>query len=184
MKRNARRGSFSLDAKTDSDLFGLLTFTDKAEVFLRAKNGKQHNAACRDALYALEPQGITPDFDEISSFIRTRLRRRALLIFLTSLDDPVLAESFTRSMTLLAGPHLVLVNMIQPPGADPLFTRGGLTGLDDIYRHLGGHLQWHNLRELEKVLQHRGVSFRLLENEKLAAGVVTQYLGVKQRQLL
>ncbi len=171
-------------AERQGDLFGLLTFTDKAEVFLRAKNGKQHYAACRDALYALEPQGITPDFDEISSFIRTRLRRRALLIFLTSLDDPVLAESFTRSMTLLAGQHLVLVNMIKPPGADPLFTRGGLTGLDDIYRHLGGHLQWHNLRELEKVLQHRGVSFRLLENEKLAAGLVTQYLGVKQRQLL
>ena len=171
-------------AERQGDLFGLLTFTDKAEVFLRAKNGKQHYAACRDALYALEPQSITPDFDEICSFIRTRLRRRALLIILTSLDDPVLAESFTRSMTLLAGQHLVLVNMIKPPGADPLFARGDLTGLDDIYRHLGGHLQWHNLRELEKVLQHRGVSFRLLENEKLAAELVTQYLGVKQRQLI
>jgi uncharacterized protein (DUF58 family) len=171
-------------AERQGDLFGLLTFTDKAEVFLRAKNGKQHYAACRDALYTLEAQGVTPDFDEISSFIRTRLRRRALIIFLTSLDDPVLAESFTRNMALLAGQHLLLVNMIKPPGVDPLFVRGDVTGVDDIYRHLGGHLQWHNLRELEKVLQRRGVSFRLLENEKLAAELVAQYLGVKQRQLL
>ena len=171
-------------AEKQGDLFGLLTFTDKADTFLRAKNGKQHYAACRDALYTLEPQGIAPDFDEISSFIRTRLRRRALLIFLTSLDDPVLAESFVQNMTLLSGQHLVLVNMIKPPGVDLLFTHDDVEHLDDVYRHLGGHLRWHNLRELEKVLQRRGVSFRLLENEKLAADLVAQYLGVKQRQLI
>lgn len=171
-------------AEKQGDLFGLLTFTDKADTFLRARNGKQHYAACRDALYTLEPQGITPDFDEISSFIRTRLRRRALLIFLTSLDDPVLAESFVHNMTLLAGQHLVMVNMIKPPGVDPLFTRDDVGGIDDVYRHLGGHLQWHNLRELEKVLQRRGVSFKLVDNEKLTADLVAQYLGVKQRQLI
>jgi len=171
-------------AERQGDLFGLLTFTDKADTFLRAKNGNQHYAACRDALYTLEPQGITPDFDEISSFIRTRLRRRALLIFLTSLDDPVLAESFVRNMTLLAGQHLVLVNMIKPPGVEPLFTGGEAFHIDDVYGHLAGHLRWHNLRELEKVLQRRGVSFKLLENEKLAAELVAQYLGVKQRQLI
>jgi uncharacterized protein (DUF58 family) len=171
-------------AEKQGDLFGLLTFTDKADTFLRAKNGKQHYAACRDALYTLEPRSITPDFDEISSFIRMRLRRRALLIFLTSLDDPVLAESFVRNMALLAGQHLVLVNMIKPPGVDPLFTNGDVQHIDDVYRHLGGHLRWHNLRELEKVLQRRGVSFKLLENEKLAADLVAQYLGVKQRQLI
>ena len=171
-------------AEKQGDLFGLLTFTDKADTFLRAKNGKQHYAACRDALYTLEPRSITPDFDEISSFIRMRLRRRALLIFLTSLDDPVLAESFVQNMSLLSGQHLVLVNMIKPAGVDPLFTNGDVFQIDDVYRHLGGHLRWHNLRELEKVLQRRGVSFKLLENEKLAADLVGQYLGVKQRQLI
>lgn len=171
-------------AEQQGDLFGLITFTDQAQTFLRAKNGKAHYSACRDAIYTLEPQNITPDFDEISAFIRTRLRRRALLIFLTSLDDPVLAESFVRNMSLLAGQHLVLVNMIQPPDAAPLFTRPDVEGMDDLYRHLGGHLQWHSLREMEKVLQRRGVRFSLLENERLATELVSQYVGVKRRQLL
>ena len=171
-------------AEKHGDLCGLLTFTDKVETFLRARNGRQHYGACRDALYTLQAQNVTPDFDEICSFIRARLRRRALLIFLTSLDDPVLAESFIRNMTLLAGQHLVLVNMIKPPGMDPLFTRDDVTAIDDIYRHLGGHLRWHNLRELETVLKRRGIRFSLLENEKLAAQLVTQYLAVKQRQLI
>ncbi|MBK8000761.1 MAG: DUF58 domain-containing protein [Verrucomicrobia bacterium] len=171
-------------AEQQGDLFGLLTFTDQARTFLRAKNGKEHYAACRDAIYALEPENVTPDFDEIGSFIRTRLRRRALLIFLTSLEDPVLAESFIRNMSLLAGQHLVLVNMLKPDGADPLFTHPDVTDIDDVYRHLGGHLRWHGLRELEKVLQRRGVHFSLIENERLARELVTQYLNVKRRQLL
>ena len=171
-------------AEQQGDLFGLLTFSDRVETFLRAKNGKAHYATCRDAIYTLEPRPITPDFDEISAFLRTRLRRRALLVFLTSLDDPVLAESFIRNMALLSGQHLVLVNMIKPPDADPLFSRPDVNELDDIYRHLGGHLQWHRLRELEKVLQRRGVRFSLLANEHLASDLVSQYIGVKQRQLL
>ena len=51
-------------------------------------------------------------------------------------------------------------------------------------RHLGGHLLWHDLRELGKVLQRRGVQFSLLENERLSAQLISQYLSVKQRQLL
>jgi uncharacterized protein (DUF58 family) len=171
-------------AEKQGDLFGLITFADQVQTFLRAKNGKAHYSACRDAIYALEPQDASPDFDEISSFIRTRLRRRALLFILTSLDDPVLAESFVRNMALLAGQHLVLVNMIRPDGAGPLFSNADVEGIDDLYRHLGGHLRWHSLRELEKVLQRRGVRFSLLQNEQLASELVSQYVGVKQRQLL
>jgi uncharacterized protein (DUF58 family) len=171
-------------AEKQGDLFGLLTFTEQVGTFLRAKNGQQHYAACRDALYTLEAANVAPDFDEIISFIRTRLRRRALLMFLTSLDDPMLAESFTRNMALLAGQHLVMVNMILPPGVSPLFTRGDVTQLDDLYRHLGGHLQWHRLQELQRVLQYRGVRFSLLQNERMATELVSQYLGVKQRQLI
>ena len=171
-------------AEQQGDLFGLITFTDQVKTFLRARNGKSHYSACRDAIYTLEPENITPDFDEISAFIRTRLRRRALLIFLTSLEDPVLAESFVRNMGLLAGQHLVLVNMLKPEGSNPLFTQPDVAGIDDLYRHLGGHLQWHSLRELEKVLQRRGVHFAMLENEHLARELVTQYLTVKRRQLL
>ena len=110
-----------LAAEQQGDLFGLLTFTDKVEKFVRAKNGKSHYSACRDALYTLQPKIVTPDFDELCTFIRLRLRRRALLVFLTALDDPALAESFVRNMDLIRRQHLVLVNMLQPPGVKPLF---------------------------------------------------------------
>ncbi len=173
-----------LAAEQQGDFFGLLTFTNKVEKFVRAKNGQAHYNACRDALYTLEPKTVTPDFDELATFLRLRLRRRALLIFLTALDDPVLAESFVRNMELLRRQHLVLVNMVQPPEIAPLFSSAGTRTIDDLYRELGGHLQWQKLRELQKVLQRFGVQFTLLTNERLSADLVSQYLTVKQRQLL
>jgi len=173
-----------LAAEKQGDHFGLITFGDRVDKFVRAKNGKAHYSACRDALYTLEPRIVSPDFEELCTFIRLRLRRRALLVFLTALDDPLLADAFLRNLDLIRNQHLVLVNMLQPPGAVPLFTNPNVASLDALYQHLGGHLQWQRLRELGKVLQRRGVKFATLENERLSAEVVSQYLGVKQRQLL
>jgi uncharacterized protein (DUF58 family) len=173
-----------LAAEQQGDLFGLLTFSDKIGTFVRAKNGKAHYSACRDALYTLGSQIVTPDFDEVCSFIRLRLRRRALLVFLTSLDDPVVAESFVRNIDLIRHQHLILVNMLQPPDVAPVFTNPNVQTVDDLYQQLGGHLLWQKLRELEKTLQRRGVRFSLLANERLSAELVSQYLSVKQRQLI
>ncbi|MDB6111453.1 MAG: hypothetical protein JWR69_3203, partial [Pedosphaera sp.] len=173
-----------LAAEQQGDLFGLLTFSDKVGSFVRARNGSAHYNACRDSLYTLQPQVVTPDFDELCTFIRLRLRRRALLVFLTALDDPLLAASFAKNMELICRQHLVLVNMVQPPGIVPMFSRPDVASHNDLFRHLGGHMLWHDLRELEKVLKRRGVRFSLLENEKLSAQLVSQYLSVKQRQLL
>jgi uncharacterized protein (DUF58 family) len=173
-----------LAAEQQGDLFGLLTFSDRVERFVRAKNGKTHFSACRDALYTVEPKSVTPDFDELFAFLRLRLRRRALLVFLTALDDPLLAESFVRNLDLISHHHLVLVNMIQPPGVGPVFEGSEPDSIDDLYQHLGGHLLWEDLCELEKKLQRRGVKFSLLKDERLSLQLVQQYLNAKRRQAL
>jgi uncharacterized protein (DUF58 family) len=174
----------ALAAERQGDLFGMLTFSDRVQEFVRARNGQAHYSLCRDALYTLQPQIVTPDYDELFAFIRTRLRRRALLVFLTALDDPLLAESFARNAELVCRQHLLLVNMIQPSGVKPLFTNVNVARVDDLYRELGGHVQWQNLLELGKKLKQRGVQFSLVQNEKLSADVVSQYLNVKRRQLV
>jgi uncharacterized protein (DUF58 family) len=194
--RQAREGSTLLErfisaglvlgmaTEQQGDLFGLVTFSDRIEKFVRAGSGQSHYNLCRDALYTLQPRAATPDFDELAGFVRLRLRRRALLVFLTSLDDPVLAESFVRAMDLIRRQHVILVNMMRGPETAPLLSGPPVERLDDLYRQLGGHILWNNLRGLEKTLQRRGVGFSLLQNERLAAQLITQYLGVKRRQML
>jgi uncharacterized protein (DUF58 family) len=174
----------AMAAERQGDLFGLLTFDDKVRSFLKAKMGKAHFNVCRDALYMLQPQGVSPDFAELFTFIGTKIRRRALLVFLTHLDDPILADSFTQYIDLISRHHVILVNMLKPMVAKPLFTSETVSTVNDIYNDLGGHLLWRRMRETKKILQRSGVGFAMLDNENLCAELVSQYLTLKRRQVL
>jgi uncharacterized protein (DUF58 family) len=172
-----------LVARRQGDRFGLVTFGDRVRTFLRAGGGRGHFDACRDALYTLQAAPVSPDFDELGAFLRTRIRRRALLLFLTSLDDPLLAEGFLRSMAILGSQHLVVAAMLRPMGAEPLFGRP-VEDAEEVYGALAGHLAWEDLRHLGLLLRRRGVLFHTLTRDALCADLVSQYLAIKQRQLL
>lgn len=173
-----------LAAQKQGDLFGVVAFHRQIHTFVRARSGKAHYGACRDALYRLEPDSSNPDFDELCTFLRLKLRRRALLLVLTSLDDPVLAENFTKNIQIINRQHLVMVNMLRPAAAQPIFSNPQVASVDELYRELGGHALWHDLQELERALHHRGVHFSLVQHEKMCVELVSQYIGVKRRQLL
>lgn len=173
-----------LVAEKQGDLFGVVSYSDGVDRFVRARNGKEHYRSCREALHALQPSPVTPNFSELFSFIRLRLRRRALLIFLTDLDDPILAENLINAVPLVARQHLVLVNMIQPHGIGPVFSSPEARTTEDVYRDLAGHLRWQRLRGLEQMLQRQGVAFHLLPNAAFCPALVSQYMSVKRRQLL
>jgi uncharacterized protein (DUF58 family) len=174
----------ALAAERQGDLFGLLTFDDKVRSYFKAKTGKAHYNVCRDALYTLQPQSVSPDFTELFTFIGSKIRRRALLVFLTHLDDPILADSFTQYVDLISRRHVVLVNMFKPLVAKPLFSSESVSSINEIYSALGGHMLWLRLRETQKVLQRQGVGFNLLKNENLCTDLVSQYLTLKRRQIL
>lgn len=173
-----------LAAEQQGDLFGLITFSNRVETFIRARNGKAHYGACRDAIHALEPRTMNPDFEEVFTFLRLRQRRRALVVFLTALDDPGIADGFVDHVDLIARRHVVIANMLNPPGTARLFSREGVVSDDEIYDRLGGHIRWQGLCELGRVLHRRGVAFHTIENERLGAQLVSQYMNVKKRQLI
>ncbi|HRQ88796.1 MAG TPA: DUF58 domain-containing protein, partial [Bacteroidia bacterium] len=172
-------------AERQGDLFGFVSFADKEDRFIRAKNGKGHYNLVRDALYTLEPKPVAPDFEQLMVALRQRLTRRALLVMLVDLSDPLTAEQFYQALPLVNRQHLVLVNMVRPEAAWPLFsakhvpeTTGG------IYENLAGHFQWQELRETANRLRHLGVELGIPEHAELCAEAVSQYLNVKKRQLI
>jgi uncharacterized protein (DUF58 family) len=169
-------------AERQGDLFGLLTFSDKVDGFLRARNGKPHYNACRELLTTLHPRLVTPDFDDLFSFLRLRLRRRALIIILTDLNDPVLAERFVQGSNLIARQHLLLVDMVRPPGSKMLFSQADADSVDSLYDRLAGHMLLHDTLELKNTLHRHGVTLALLDDSRLTADLVSQYLTIKQRQ--
>ncbi|HEV7401386.1 MAG TPA: DUF58 domain-containing protein [Chthoniobacteraceae bacterium] len=173
----------ALAAEQQGDQFGLITFSDRIHSFVRARTGPAHLDACRDRLYSLQPHDVSPDFEELFTTVRLRLRKRALLIILTSLDDPVLAESFVKATDLVARQHLLLVNMLRPPGVESLFTKPA-AAVDDIYQALAGHLQWQKLRELQLGLRRHAIRLSFIDPAALAAEVIAQHAEVRARSLV
>jgi uncharacterized protein (DUF58 family) len=151
---------------------------------VRAKTGKTHFGHCRDLLYTVQPGEDNPSFGELATFMAARLRRRALLIFIAPLDEPALAEEFVRAIRILSRRHLICVAMPQPSTAAPLFSTTALGSSDELYRHLAGHLTWHQLRELQQKLRLQGIRLLLVKDERLSADLVSHYLDVKRKQLL
>lgn len=171
-------------AERQGDHFGLITFADRLSAFIPAGSGAAHFAACREAVYTLEPSPASPDFEELAAFIRQRVRKRSLILFLTSLDDPLIAESFVRGMDLLRKQHLLFVGMLRPRGVQSLFHNGDVTQLNQLYTELAGHFRAQDLKQVELVLRRRGVSAVLSDGTHLTTELIRHYVAVKQRQAL
>jgi len=174
----------ALVAQTQGDRFGLATFSDRTHKFVRARNGMDHFRLCREAIYNLRASRVSPDFRDIFTALQLNLRRRALLVFFTSLDDALLAETFEREVPILARRHVVLVNTPQPPGLKPLFTDASSADLDSLYGALGGQIVVNRLRQLALTLSNRGVRLSVVDPRRIKTQVASQYLDVKRRQVL
>jgi len=175
---------FCAVAQSQGDLFGLLTFSDKIDHLVTARSGPAHFNRCRDVLAGLQTRLVSPDFGEIASTLMGRIKRRALIVFLTSLDDPVLSEAFLSSMDFVARRHLVLAVMLLAPSVRPLFSPPGVDKIDDIYQNIAGHLRWTHLTELRRQLHQRGIQFCLVSNKSVSLEVVSRYIALKRRQAL
>jgi len=112
------------------------------------------------------------------------LRRRALVIFLTALDDPLLAETFSRDLTLLTRRHLAVVALMNDPDVQPVFEGPAARDTADVYRGLAGHLVWSQLRETEKKLERHGVIIARVDPDRVGAQLAGVYANIKRRQLL
>ena len=174
----------ALLAERQGDRFGLVTFSDRTHRFVRAHRGLAHFRLCRETIYKLAPSRVSPDFREVFTSLQVNLRRRALLVFFTYLDDSLLAETFAREISLLARRHVVLVNAGRTGHLKPLFTGEPPADLPALYRGLAGQMLWNRMRELKLVLHGKGVRLALVEPARVKAQVSFDYLDVKRRQLL
>jgi uncharacterized protein (DUF58 family) len=163
------------------DRFGLVAFSDRVERFVRAGSGRVHFNLCRDALFDGRSRPVAPDYAELAAFLRTRLRRRALLLVLTDLEDPAHAEAFQAAARVVAKRHLVLAFGLRAEGVEPLFGSPAASAAE-VYRRLAGHRRWQKLEELRRSLARDGVGFHLAASEGLVGDVVSRYAEAKARQ--
>ena len=126
----------ALCAERQGDRFGLILFSDRVHSVVEARRGVGHFRLCRDAIYNAQPRRVNPDFATVFDGLQRQLSRRSLIIFLTCLDDALLAETFERDVAIMSRRHLVLVHLMRGSESKPLFLGRPPEHLDDAYSAL------------------------------------------------
>jgi uncharacterized protein (DUF58 family) len=175
---------FCVAAERQGDRFGLISFSDKVNHLVKARAGPAHFNLCRDLAVSLLAHTVSPDFADVAATLKQRIKRRSLIVFLTSLDDPVAAEDFVSAVELLSRQHLIIAVMIAPAVVQPLFGKGTIEDPDELYDKLAGHLSWAKLQNLQRVLARKGVQFHVVSNQQLGLKLVSYYMDLKRRQTL
>jgi len=165
------------------DKFGIIVFDSKIRAFVPAMSGANAAKTCRDAVYSVKPQCVSPDYNTLFSFIRAKIPRRSLLFFLTDLSDAIPAEEFQRDIKLLTRKHLCCVEMLTHDGIKPLFSNH-INVQDDLYTSLGGHIKWADLENVKQSLSRHGVRLETSGRDSLSLSLVNSYLNIKRKQLL
>jgi uncharacterized protein (DUF58 family) len=170
--------------RSAGDRFGLLTFGNHVHHFFRAASTPTYERAFRVALYPLRPQMVTPAFDQVCSALTMQAKRRALIIFFTSLSEPQLGEAFATASKLLARQHLVVVACPSDAKARPLFSSSDVSDFDALYGELAGHLLWKKMADMRAQVAHFGVRMNVVAPGRLGLSAATEYFDIKERQLL
>ncbi len=171
-------------AREQGDRFGLIVFDRRIRRFLPAGHGAAHIDRCRQALFDVSAEPVSPDPFELFVFLRSRLRKRVLAVVLACLDDAAAAQAFREGAPWVVRHHLLMAFTLRSADTRPLMSGPPPATLDDLYRDLEAHDRWRRLEELRWALGHLGVRMEAPDDERWTAEIVSRYIETKERQLL
>ena len=170
-------------AQAYGDRVGLMTFDDRVTSFIKPERGATQLRRITEALYAVEPEFVEPDFGHAMTHLALRLGRRSMVVLLTDVQDPEASRELVAHALRLAARHLVLVVAMSDPAV--------LSARDDPIDTTDRAYEWAAAEEL---VTSRRKSFELLRRGgvlgldvvagRLSPSLVERYLELKERALL
>lgn len=175
--------AFNAILARQGDRIGWISFAESITRLAKPRTGARQAMAFQQAMNDIQPRQVSPDFHELVTTIRTQFRRRALLLILTDLRDPVAAEQLLEQIPALTSQHKVTVVSAIDNAIHPVFSRT-ISTQSDLYEHIASHLQWSELQGLQKKFHSAGASLLLSHSDRFAADLMQAYLTIRKRQVL
>ncbi len=170
-------------AQAYGDRVGLMTFDDRVTGFIKPERGAAQLRRITEALYAIRPEYVEPDFGHAMTHLALRVGRRSMVVILTDVQDPEASRELVAHALRLAARHLVLVVAMSDPAV--------LTARDAPIDSTNRAYEW---AAAEEFVSSRRESFELLRRGgvlgldvvagRLSPALVERYLELKERALL
>ena len=170
-------------AQAFGDRVGLMTFDDRVTGFIKPERGSTQLHLLTQALYAIKPSYVEPDFGHALTHMALRVGRRSMIVVLTDVQDPNASRELVAHCLRLAARHLVLVVAM----SDPAFLRARdapVTSSARAYQWAAAEEFVASRRESFELLRRGGVLGLDVVAGSLSPALVERYLELKERALL
>ncbi len=170
-------------AQAYGDRVGMMTFDDRVTGFIKPERGAAQLRRITEALYAIKPEYVEPDFGHAMTHLALRVGRRSMVVMLTDVQDPEASRELVAHALRLAARHLVLVVAMSDPAVlsardDPIVTT------NRAYEWAAAEEFVSSRRESFELLRRGGVLGLDVVAGRLSPALVERYLELKERALL
>jgi uncharacterized protein (DUF58 family) len=170
-------------AQAYGDRVGLMTFDDRVTSFLKPERGSLQLRRITEALYAIRPEYVEPDFGHAMTHLALRLGRRSMIVVLTDVQDPQASRELMAHCLRLAARHLVLVVAMSDPAM--VGARDApMTTSSRAYEWAAAEEFMASRRESFELLRRGGVLGLDVVAGRLSPALVERYMELKERALL
>ncbi|HHO52609.1 MAG TPA: DUF58 domain-containing protein [Deltaproteobacteria bacterium] len=165
------------------DRVGLLAFDRSPRVWLAPRAGKRSAGRLIRATYDLFPSLEEPDYAMAFCYLTQRVRRRSLVVLLTSVIDDVNAQLATQLIQGLSSRHLPVAVWIRDVQLDRQLLQPTEGPMDPYVRAAAAELHGRRDQALAG-LRQRGALVVDATPAELTSRLLHHYLEIKSRRLL
>jgi uncharacterized protein (DUF58 family) len=170
-------------AQAYGDRVGLMTFDDHVTSFIKPERGSTQLRRLTEALYAIKPQYVEPDFGHAMTHLALRVGRRSMVVVLTDVQDREASKELVAHCLRLSAKHLVLVVAMSDPAVLAARNAPIATGAR-AYEWAAAEEFVASRRESFELLRRGGVLGLDVVAGSLSPALVERYLELKERALL
>src|SRR5438309_1021247 len=170
-------------AQAYGDRVGMMTFDDRVTNFIKPERGAIQLRRITEALYAIKPEYVEPDFGHAMTHLALRVGRRSMVVMLTDVQDPEASRELVAHALRLAARHLVLVVAMSDPAV--LSARDApIVSTSRAYEWAAAEEFVSSRHESFEILRRGGVLGLDVVAGRLSPALVERYLELKERALL
>ncbi|MDR0363295.1 MAG: DUF58 domain-containing protein [Planctomycetota bacterium] len=176
--------SLSRAVEASGDRLGFVEFRDRVTAFLPPRTGRTNAMRVAGALAAAASTPTHTSFSALAAALGDRQKRRALVVLLTDLNDPQLADDLARALARLRRRHAVLVVGVADPALEKAAAAGPGGSRAGLYLSLAASRFCLDRAVAAREIRKLGVDLVEASGPEIAVRAVERYLRVKAARML
>lgn len=170
-------------ALSGGDQVGVLAFADRVISFVPPNRTPEQLQMIMEHTIGLEPVMVEPQYEQAFLWLRSRVRRRSLVVVFTDILDDVGSENLLDAVALLRPTHLPLCVAIGESEWEESLNTPPVQ-VQDVYEKSVMQECFRQRRKALMGLVQKGALAMDLPPTRLSAGTLRHYLEVKRKGLL